>query len=208
MKKTTFQNIELLVTIAYDQTFTDHLEADDITYTTRTLPIFQTLLPVDTLSYGGYEISYKEANGNQKYVYSFITKKTDFTKCVTFFPEEKLDNLYVLDLESALRTGALILEEDDDESNIFKGFDFSKEIKIEQLLDKNVTLTNGCSYIFTSISEFPEGIIGKKILKNGDAIKVFLAKTGDQEPCFTINEAGLGWQILNKEKITSVFGMK
>lgn len=208
MKKTTFQNTELLVTIAYDQTFTDHLEADNITYTTRTLPIFQTLLPLDTLSYGGYEIGYNDTNGDQKYVYSFITKKTDFTKCVTFFPEEKLDNLYVLDLESALRTGALVFEEADDGSNIFKGFDFSKEIKIEQLLDKIVPLKDGCSYIFTSISEFPEGIIGKKILKNGDAVKVFLSKTIDEEPDFMINEAGFGWQILDKEKIASVFGAK
>ena len=208
MKKTTFKDIELLVSIIYDHTYMEYLEADGISYTTRTIPIFQSLLPGDTLSYGGYEISYTDENGNQKYVYPFITEKKDFTKCVTFFPENKLDNLYLLDLEQALRTEQLLYINADVMANVFKGFDFSTEIKIEDLLDTVVELDDGCSYTFTAINSFPAGITGKKILPNLDAVNVFLAKADSEELSFLIHEAGDVWKVLDKEQISSVFGSK
>ena len=208
MKKTTFQNTELLVSILHDQTYMDYLEADGISYTTRTLPIFQTLLPRDTLSYGGYEIGFTDEHGNQKYVYPFITEKRTFTKCITFLPEEKLDNLFLLDLEQALRTEQLVFEHADVVPNLFQGFDISKEIRIEELLDKVVELKDGCSYHFTTISDFPEGISGKKILANNDAVKVFLAKADRDDCAFALNETGLGWQLLDKEQIIAVFGSR
>ena len=208
MKKTTFKDVPLLVSIIYDHTYMDYLDADGIQYSTRTLPIFQSLLPRDTLSYGGYELSYRDENGIQRYVYPFITEKVDFTKCITFLPDEKLDNLYLLDLEQALRTGQLVFENADADVNLFKGFDFSEEINLEELLDKIVDLDDGCSYAFTTFSEFPEGITGKKILPNGDAINVFLGKTEGKEPCFIMNEKGSGWTILDKDKIISIFGVR
>jgi hypothetical protein len=141
-------------------------------------------------------------------VYPFITEKKDFTKCVTFFPESKLDNLYLLDLEQALRTEQLLYTNADVMANVFKGFDFSTEIKIEDLLDTVVELDNGCSYTFTTIHSFPAGITGKKILPNLDAVNVFLAKADGEELSFLIHEAGSGWKVLNKEQIVSVFGTK
>ena len=178
MKKTTFQNIDFLVSTIYNRTYTDGLEADGIAYTTRTIPIFQSLLPKGVISYGGYEIGFKNENGEQTYVYSFITEKTDLTQCTTFFPAQKLDNLYLLDLEQALRTGQLIFEDTDMDTNRFKGFDFSAEIQIEDLLDKLVYLDDGSCYAFTTVNEFPEGIIGKKIPVAGEAINVFLGYFG------------------------------
>ena len=208
MKTTTFNEIILPVSITYDLTYMEYLEANEITYTTRTLPIFQTLLPLDTISYGGYEVAYKDEQGNPKYAYPFITEKRDFTKCVTFLPEEKLDNLFLLDLEQALRTGKLTFISDGDDSNRFKGFDFSQDIRIEELLDTIVELTDGSLYSFTSKSEFPEGIIGKKILPDGEAVNLFLAKTNDKELSFLINEQYNDFRILNYEDIVAIFGTR
>ncbi len=208
MKKTTFMDTELLVSTIYDHTYMDYLDADEIEYTTRKLPIFQSLLPLDTLSYEGYEVGYTGEDGNQTYVYTFITEKREFIKCVTFFPETKLDNLFLLDLEQALRSGKLVFENTDIPSNRFEGFDFSGEIRIEDLLDKTVELEGGYSYLFTALHEFPNGITGKKILPDGDAVKVFLSKAAGEELCFVIYETNSGWNVLDKEKIASVFGRK
>ena len=208
MKKTTFQNKELLVSVLHDQTYMDYLEADGIQYTTRTLPIFQTLLPRDTLSYGGYEIGFKDKNGNQHYVYPFITEKKTFTKCITFLPEEKLDNLFLLDLEQALRTEQLVFEHADVVLNLFEGFDLSKEIRIEELLDKVIELKDGCSYVFTTICDFPEGISGRKILANNDAVNVFLTKADKVNGILALYEAGFGWQLLDREQTIDIFGKR
>lgn len=208
MKKTTFMDTELLVSTIYDHTYMDYLDADEIKYTTRKLPIFKSLLPKDTISYEGYEVGYTDENGNQTYVYAFVTEKREFIKCVTFFPETKLDNLFILDLEQALRTGKLVFEDTDMPSNLFEGFDFSGEIRIEDLLDKTVELEGGYSYLFTTLHEFPNGITGKKILPDGDAVKIFLSKTAGEELCFVIYETDTGWSVLDKEKIASVFGRK
>ena len=204
MKKTNFKATELLVSINYHKTYKDYLDEDGISYSTRTLPIFQSLLPLDIISYGGYEVISTDENGKEKYAYAFITEKKDFTKCVTFFAEGKLDNLYLLDLEQALRMEKLIFESNGDE-HIFQGFDFTEEIKIEELLDKIVELEDGCRYEFTKVSEFPEGITGKKILADGNAIDVFLAKETNPSLSFIINEKGNSWYTLNQEEISRVF---
>lgn len=204
MKKTTFKETELFVSINYHKTYMEVLDEDGISYSTRTLPIFQSLLPLDIVSYGGYEVISKTENGNEKYAYPFITEKKDFTKCVTFFSESKLDNLYLLDLEQALRTEKLVFESDGDDCT-FQGFDFSKGIKIEELLEKTVELEDGCRYEFTKVCEFPEGITGKKILADGNAVNVFLAKETAPFLSFIINEKGNGWYTLNQEEISRVF---
>ena len=206
MKKTTFQNIDFLVSTIYNRTYTDGLEADGIAYTTRTIPIFQSLLPKGVISYGGYEIGFKDEKGAQTYVYSFITEKTDLTQCTTFFPAQKLDNLYLLDLEQALRTGQLVFEDTDVDTNSFKGFDFSSQI--EDLLDKLVYLDDGSCYAFTTVNTFPEGITGKKIPAAGEAVNVFLAKYDSEELSFLIHEEGIGWKMLHKADIISIFGQK
>jgi len=208
MKKTVFKDIELLLSTTYDKTYMDILKADGISYSSRTIPIFQALLPLDTLSYGGYELTFVDESGKERYVYPFITEKKDFTKCITFFPDNKLDNLYLLDLEQALRTGQLVFDYVDADSRIFKGFDFSKDMDLELLLDKVIELEDGSSYEFTTTREFPEGLYGKKILSNGDAVNVFLTKTKGDDLFFVINEAGSGCQLLDKEKIASIFGTK
>ncbi|MBE5955821.1 MAG: hypothetical protein E7253_05155 [Lachnospiraceae bacterium] len=208
MKKTTFKDTDLLVSITYDKTYMDYLKVDGIEYSSRTLPIFQSLLPLDIISYGGYEITYTDENGSPRYAYPFITEKHTFTKCVTFLPESKLDNLYLLDLEQALRTGNLIFENAGPIENPFEGFDFSTEIRIEELLNKVVVLEDGSSYEFTTLHAFPEGITGKKIFANGDAVNIFLSKADRGELSFAIYETGSGWRILDKESIISVFGVK
>lgn len=206
MKKTTFKDINLPVSVTLDRTYMDYLETNGITYSSRCLPIFQSLLPADIISYGGYEIAYTDSTGCQRYAYPFVTQKTTYTKCVTFLPDCKLDNLYLLDLEQALRTGKLIFETDEETSNAFQGFDFTKEIKIETLLDTVVELKEGSSYEFNAVSEFPKGITGKKIMADGDAVNVFLANISNSEPCLAINEQGGEWKLLKKEDILAIFG--
>ena len=207
MKTTLFQDRELPVSVNYDLTYMEYLNANEIPYTSRTLPIFQTLLPLDTLSYAGYEIAYKDEQGTQKYAYPFVTVKKEYTKCITFLPEEKLDNLFLLDLEQALRTGKLVFTGEDD-ANKFDGFDFTKEIRLEELLSKVVDLSDGSRYTFTAMNEFPEGITGKKILPDGEAVDLFLAKTSAGELFFFLNEANSGFVLMDQETIASVFGKK
>lgn len=206
MKKTIFKDVTLTVSTSYDRTYMDMLDANEIRYSTRTIPLFQTLLPPNILSYNGYEVIHRDENGKKHFAYPFITEKRDFTKCVTFYSEEKLDNLYLLDLEQALRLDKLVYENDGDDSNLFKGFNLSEEIKLEDLLDKTVALKDGSSYEFTSINGFPEGITGKKILANGDALNVILVKMNSEIPMLAINEEDAGWQLLEKEQIAEVFG--
>ena len=67
MKKTTFKDINLPVSVTLDRTYMDYLETNGIAYSSRCLPIFQSLLPADIVSYGGYEIAYTDSTGCQRY---------------------------------------------------------------------------------------------------------------------------------------------
>lgn len=208
MKKTTFKNIELPASISYEMSYMEYLDANEISYSSRTIPFFQPLLPPDIIEYNGYELIYRDkTTGAKVYAYPFVTKKWNSVKCITFLPEKQLDNLFLLDLEQALRTGQLVFESRDT-ANRFPGFDLTNEVKIEELLGKCVDLNDGSTYEFTAISDFPAGISGKRIFPNGDAVDVFLAKIISSEPFLSINEANGGWQLLNKEDIIRIFGEK
>lgn len=206
MKTTTFQGKELSVSIMYDKTYMDVLLANDIEYNIDEIVLFQPFLPEDIIAYNGYKVNYIDENGKDVFVYAFITLKYDSTKCVSFISAEPLDSLYLLDLEQAMRLGRLVYEGHDDGLRAFAGFDVSDSIEISRLLDTYVDLGDGYTYEFHRIEEFPEGVSGKKILPNGDAINVFVAKLDSAEPTLALNEQGTGWKVLGKDEIAAVFG--
>ena len=152
------------------------------------------------------KVNYLDEDGNDVFVYTFVTMKYDSTKCVSFISKEPLDSLYLLDLEQAMRLGKLVYEGHDDGLRAFGGFDMNEKIEINRLLDTYVDLGDGYTYEFHRIEEFPEGVSGMKVLPNGDAVHVFIAKLDVEEPTLAINEQGCGWKVLGKDEIAAIFG--
>lgn len=206
MKTTTFQGKELSVSITYDKTYMDVLLANQIEYNIDEIILFQPFLPDDVIAYNGYKVNYLDENGNDVFVYSFITMTYESHKCISFISEEPLDSLYLLDLEQAMRTGKLVYEGHDDGLKPFAGFDTSQNVELSRLLDTYVELDDGCTYEFYRIEEFPEGISGKKILPNGDAANVFVSKINSEEQLFAIYEQNFGWKMLQKDDFVKIFG--
>lgn len=206
MKTVTFQGRELSVSMLYDKTYMDLLLANEIEYNIDEIVLFQPFLPEDIIAYNGYKINYLDEEGKDVFVYSFITMTYEFTKCISFISKEHLNSLYLLDLEQAMRLGKLVYEGHDDGLKKFAGFDVDESIEVNRLLETYVELDDGCTYEFDRIEEFPEGVSGKKILPNGDAKNVFVIKLTGDEPMLAINEQGAGWKLLDRTKITTVFG--
>lgn len=206
MKTVTFQGRELSVSMLYDKTYMDLLLANEIEYNIDEIVLFQPFLPEDIIAYNGYKINYLDKEGNDVFVYSFITMTYEFTKCISFISKEHLNSIYLLDLEQAMRLGKLVYEGHDDGLKKFAGFNVNESIEVNRLLETYVELDDGCTYEFNHIEEFPEGVSGKKILPNGDAKNVFVIKLTGDEPMLAINEQGAGWKFLDRAEITTIFG--